>query len=381
MKPVSLRPQFLIFLCLISFSPVAQKPFNLTVNLPPGINKGRVEAYLEDGKGGGKIKSQPTADGQLVFKGDYYFLYAAITIQDTSINGFSNVFFLKQKPGVITFYPSNSSDSPFKKYSLENVIDFKEEKELINDYCAAELKRFMNYETKYGDKLFSGNDTAVQNYFFNVLEKDLMKKKIEYILKNLDSYYSFYSFRSYIASRGTFPADSLFSIFNAFPEKFKYSDEGNYLNSVLHGRMLKQNNGSIDFTSTDINKRKVSLSEFKGKKCVVLHFWATWCTPCMQELPAVKEISNLYKSKDVQIISIALPCSKYSDYLTTLKRYQMDWIQIYNDTGIFNKYGNQATPRICLIDKTGKLVYDKGGYAKNDPELSELKEKIAEAIK
>jgi peroxiredoxin len=380
MKSISVRLLLVISLHSFSLSLLAQKHFSLVVKLPPKINKEKVEVWLEDGKEDEKISTQPTAEGQLFLTGDYYSLYAAVTIQDTSANGFANTFFVQQKPAVITFHSSNSPDSPFKTFSLENVEDFREDRKKINDYCAAEIKKSTDYEIRYADKIFSDPDTAIRNYFFHVLEKDLMNKKLEYIVKNPNSYYSFYSLRT-IAGHGILSADSLLAAFNGFPDMFKYSDEGNYLHASIYGRLLKHNSYPVDFTTTDLNKTKITLSEFKGEKCVLLHFWATWCTPCIQELPAIKEISNLFKSKKIQIISVALPSSNYSDYLATIKRYRMDWIQIYNDTELFNKYGNQPTPRICLIDKAGKLVYDKIGFDKNDSQLSELKAIISEQVK
>ena len=59
----------------------------------------------------------------------------------------------------------------------------------------------------------------------------------------------------------------------------------------------------------------------------------------------------------------------------------MEWIQIYNDMDLFNKYGNQPTPRLCLIDKSGKLIYDSNEDGQRDNlQLSRLKKVIAQAL-
>jgi thiol-disulfide isomerase/thioredoxin len=100
--------------------------------------------------------------------------------------------------------------------------------------------------------------------------------------------------------------DSLQRVFQAFPDQFKYSDEGNYLNAFLHSRQLSSGRGdAVDFTAKDIYNNQVSLSRFKGRQFVLLHFWATLCTPCVKELPAVKQIHDQYAGKGLQIISIA----------------------------------------------------------------------------
>jgi thioredoxin-related protein len=100
----------------------------------------------------------------------------------------------------------------------------------------------------------------------------------------------------------------------------------------------------------------------------------------MKELPGIKEISDYYKSKDLQIISIALKSSEYSQFTKTITKYDMNWIHIYNDVDLLNKYGNQPTPRICLIDKNEKLIYDNVGLTDNDVQLKELKEKLKKVL-
>jgi peroxiredoxin len=382
MKNIILKIILLFALQFLSFSLFAQKHFNLTVQLPQGINIEKVEAWLEDGKTLNKIVPQSKTGNQLVLTGDYYSIYAAINLLYTvepPNRAFANTFFIREKPAFIKFYPSDSAEYPFKNYSLENAWDFKNEKKQMQDYAFAERQRALDYEAEYGDKIF-GRDTVIRNPYIK-LTNALKEKKMQFILNHLDSYYSFYSFREDVAKSRIVSADSLLVIFNAFPDNFKYSDEGNYLNQFLHGKQLVQNKGkAIDFTTRDINKEKVTLSDYKGKKYVLLHFWATWCTPCMKEIPAIKEISDQYKSKDLQIISIALPSSRYTNYLATINRLQMNWINVYNDTALQNKYGNQPTPRLYLIDKTGKLVYDSISVENNDFQLNELKDKLKEAI-
>jgi len=249
----------------------------------------------------------------------------------------------------------------------------------MQDYVFAERKQALDYYFEYADKIF-GSDTTIRNRYVK-LTNALKGKELQYIANHLNSYYSFYSFREDVAKSKIVSPDSLLTVFNAFPDKFKYSNEGNYLNQFLHGKQLVQNkSNAIDFTTRDIHKKKVTLSDYKGNKYVLLHFWATWCTPCMKEIPAIRKINDQYRSKDLQIISIALPSSKYADYLATINKLQMNWINVYNDDVLQNKYGRQPTPRLCLIDKTGKVIYDSVSIEKNDFQLNGLKEKLKEVI-
>jgi peroxiredoxin len=382
MKSIYLQLLLLATLQLLNFSLFAQKHFNLTVQLPHGINIEKVEAWLEDGKTLNQIIPQSKTGNQLILTGDYYSIYAAINLQyivEPPNRAFANTFYIQEKSALIKIYPADSAEYPFANYSLENALDFKKEKRQMQGYVFTERQKALDYEHVYGDKIFGG-DTAIRNPYVKLINA-LKEKELQYIVNHLNSYYSFYSFREDVAKSRIVSPDSLLKVFRAFPNTFKYSDEGNYLNQFLHGKQLLQNKGNaIDFTTKDINKKKVSLSDYKGKKYVLLHFWATWCTPCMKEIPAIKEISDYYKAKDLQIISIALPSSKYADYLTTINKLQMKWINVYNDDALQNRYGRQPTPRLCLIDKTGKVMYDIEGVEKNDFQLNTLKEKLKEVM-
>lgn len=59
-----------------------------------------------------------------------------------------------------------------------------------------------------------------------------------------------------------------------------------------------------DITATDINGTEVSGNEFKGEKLTVLNVWATWCPPCVEELPHLQEISEEYKDKGVAVVGV-----------------------------------------------------------------------------
>ena len=369
----------LFTLHIVNFQLVAQKHFRLSVQLPKQIDYEKVEVWLDNGKTDKQISSRPIKDGRLVLTGDYYAMYAVVLLQypqNPLVNAFATTFFLQEKPATITFHPSHPT-TPFENYSLKNVLDFKVEKAQLDAYASTERKKAMDYEVRYGDSLFTSSDTAVRNHYFKVLRKDLGKKMLQYVIRHPDNYYSFYTFRSELIKHSIASSDTMLLAFNTFPIKFRFSDEGNYLNIFLHGRLLSEKKGrAVDFIAHDLNGRKVTLSHFNGKKCVLLHFWATWCTPCMRELPAIKEISKQYGSKGLQIISIALK-STVADHRKTINKQQMDWIHIYNDPDLINQYGNSPVPRICLIDKAGNLIYDKYGFADNDDsQLRLLKESI-----
>jgi peroxiredoxin len=113
-----------------------------------------------------------------------------------------------------------------------------------------------------------------------------------------------------------------------------------------------------EFNETDVEGKPVSLASYKGK-IVLVDFWATWCGPCVAELPNVLKAYEKYHSKGFEIIGISLDQDK--DKLTTfIKSKNMPWQQFFDGQGWKNKlaqqYGIRSIPATYLIGKDGKLI-------------------------
>jgi thiol-disulfide isomerase/thioredoxin len=74
----------------------------------------------------------------------------------------------------------------------------------------------------------------------------------------------------------------------------------------------------LNFTFKDVDNRKVSLSEFKGK-VIILDFWATWCVPCKAEIPGFIDLQKKYGGRGLQIIGLSV-----DDSMATAKKYAVE---------------------------------------------------------
>lgn len=122
--------------------------------------------------------------------------------------------------------------------------------------------------------------------------------------------------------------------------------------------------GSIapDFVSKDVDGNVVSLRDFRGKKPVLLIFWATWCGYCAQELPDLIAFNNEH-GDEVQIIAVASGEAK-----ETIQNYiqekEINFLMLLDeDRKIWNQYLVRGTPSHFLIDQDGKIVTLKPGLA------------------
>lgn len=113
-----------------------------------------------------------------------------------------------------------------------------------------------------------------------------------------------------------------------------------------------------DFNELDLDGKPLSIANYKGK-VVLLDFWATWCGPCVHELPNVIATYGKFHDKGFEIIGISLDQEK--DTLAAfIKNKQMPWQQYFDGLGwqskLGQKYGINSIPATYLLDKDGKII-------------------------
>lgn len=109
------------------------------------------------------------------------------------------------------------------------------------------------------------------------------------------------------------------------------------------------------FDKTDLEGKPLSLANFQGK-VVLIDFWATWCGPCMLEMPNVQKAYQKYGSKGFEVIGVSLDRQK--DKLTkTIAEKQMTWHHLHDaKSELASKYGITSIPATFLLDGEGKII-------------------------
>lgn len=132
---------------------------------------------------------------------------------------------------------------------------------------------------------------------------------------------------------------------------------------------------SVSIQFTDIDGRPVNIAQMKGK-IVLIDFWATWCHPCVREIPKVVQLYKKYHKKGLEIIGISF--DEDQDLLNRMiEQKKISWPQYFDGKQWGNKFGQEfgitALPTMWLIDKTGNIADVHAAVG--------LEDKIAELLK
>ena len=116
---------------------------------------------------------------------------------------------------------------------------------------------------------------------------------------------------------------------------------------------MKDNAATPDFFLPDPAGKKTTLKDFRGK-VVLLNFWASWCIPCREEMPAMERLYQQYKNKGFTIVAVDVKDSR-KDALAFLKELKITYpIMLDADGEVGLLYGAWGLPTTYLIGPKGE---------------------------
>ncbi|MEJ7605733.1 MAG: TlpA disulfide reductase family protein [Bryobacteraceae bacterium] len=127
------------------------------------------------------------------------------------------------------------------------------------------------------------------------------------------------------------------------------------IRDVFDEKVIAVGDRAPSFNLTTENGRKISTGDFGGK-LLVLNFWATWCPPCIEEMPSLSDFATQMSKQGVVVLGVSVDKNE-SAYKSFLQRNRLAF-QVARDPGadIPAKYGTFKWPETYVINREGTVV-------------------------
>jgi cytochrome c biogenesis protein CcmG/thiol:disulfide interchange protein DsbE len=123
----------------------------------------------------------------------------------------------------------------------------------------------------------------------------------------------------------------------------------------MHERIVQVGDSAPDFSITADNGQTVSASSFGGK-LLVLNFWATYCPPCIEELPSLDQFQRQFASSGVVVLGVSIDKDEKA-YKRFLSRVNVSFMTARDPESKINaEYGTLKIPESYIINSEGKVV-------------------------
>ena len=111
-----------------------------------------------------------------------------------------------------------------------------------------------------------------------------------------------------------------------------------------------------DFSLPDVDGKMTNLTDYKGK-VIFLNIWATWCPPCVQEMPSMEKLYRELKDEGLEILAVSIDASGGEAVIPFMKKYGLSFPALLDTTGsIKNLYQTTGVPETFIIDKDGIIA-------------------------
>ena len=189
--------------------------------------------------------------------------------------------------------------------------------------------------------------------------EQLLQQKTQQFLSQHDDLITAYTFQTNALMKEAGLAES----------KRMYENMGPGAKATLSGRLMKERidrmektqGGAVapDFTLQDLNGKEVTLSKVPGK-IKILDFWASWCGPCMREVPYLVDTYKKYHNKGFEIYGVSFDRAR-EPWLKAIEEKELDWVHVsavnYWDNKARHDYAVNSIPANFLVDcATGQII-------------------------
>lgn len=320
-----------------------------------------------------KVDSAQVADGAFAFRGPLHKVQQMIL----SIGRAQQAFLLDENP--VQAELIRHKRVVMGKELVQTVLDIKGDHDqqllqVMNRTLARELMFMMaiSFSGKEGELTDAKRDSLGRMY---TEARSYTQHVFDSIVAHFqDSYVSAIIINERLAKER--PVAEIERLYGLLSSRVKESAPGKALRSTI-ASLKAVGVGSVapDFSLTDEKGMPFTLSSLKGKRCVLIDFWASWCGPCVKELPNVKRVYAQYHDRGFEVVSVSID-DKRDLWLGAINKYKLPWIQLSSLKGwkcpVAQLYQVTAVPAMFLLDAEGRIVSDKARGEVLEQEVARL---------
>jgi len=359
---MAVRCFFLTIGLIISFKTFSQHKFYVKIRVNNTIDKNSLSFFVNDGQR--PVAIHDSENNEIKLTGELAAEATTLTIRYKQA---ATIFLIGEQPASISLYYKNNDLNYGKPSNTLAVFDtiYNKYYRDIYRYRLPELQAYLNF-WKGKD-----NDAFRNDSLFNInkrLVKNISLKALPILKKYSDKYYSFWFFYNQV----TLPSLSILihdtdyvrTLYNFLQKdldkRFLKTEKGQMIASQLQGILHPATvmHAAPVLAIKDIYGNNISLNT--TNKYLLLNFWASWCGPCIAEIPFYQSLQKEYPANKLDIVGINMD-RNMSDCARTISEKNITWIQVFDqDRKIRDSYGINTLPTTVLIDK-GIIIYKSEG--------------------
>ncbi|MBQ9645426.1 MAG: AhpC/TSA family protein [Prevotella sp.] len=193
---------------------------------------------------------------------------------------------------------------------------------------------------------------------YTKIQKELTHLFYRAAEKNIDNEFGFFAITNLVPNM---EPSKVRSLIEKMPERFRCRPQIKELEAMAasaEAMEAGQNVGDFVLLTPDGEEMSI-MAEVRKSPITILYFWASWCQPCMKEMPFMVSLYEKYREQGLQIIGISLD-EKHESWVKAIKKHDMNWPQVSDLKGwgctAAEALQVKAIPHIIVLDQNGTIL-------------------------